>query len=43
MPAEVGPPTGPPDGHDFSAALLDLKSLMNLLFAQASVWFTHSD
>lgn len=38
-----GPPTGPLGGRDFSADLLDLKSLMNLLFVQASVWFTHSD
>lgn len=28
---------------DLSAALLDLKLLMNFLFALASLWFTHSD
>ena len=28
---------------DLSAALLDLKSLMNFLFVQASLWFPHSD
>lgn len=45
MAAEVPPPDRrtAQEGRDFSADLLDLKSLMNLLLAQASVGFAHSD